>query len=822
MNRDRITAKTRVPNLEEAVEAACESIAPLWPLDSFIAVNPFHGWSTVPFGEATKKMQQLCGASLFMPPPYYRDAWDKGLIRAEHLDAAANEIDMHLAADEWLRQLDFPLPNPPPRPMLSDIRDSRRDLQHEPAWGEVIIRQISRYCAAWFDASSSDWRLHKNVGLYAGWKDAMRHEHGIALLMHDSTILTRSQQLPEDPRTLIEDILEELGLDTETARDLLTSVLLRTNGWASWCAYVRWQARLHGKDNRVIEELMAIRLAWEWLVDDGRRDSSSPWQRWQNAWMRPAPENQRAQVLHVWQRALELGYQTSLSEALCNNDPSPGRSSPAVQMAFCIDVRSEVIRRAIETTDAGIQTLGFAGFFGLPIAYQPLGTAARRPQLPGLFKPLYLVSDSAGNASEDKVLGAKIKARLSRRAQAAPFQKMPGSSFTLVETTGLGYAVKLLARTLPHVSFDKWKPTAMKRGRTPGSRLKPALKDTLALEQKADLVARILKAMSLSGDFAPLFVLVGHGSATTNNPHAAGLDCGACGGQTGDVNVRLLASLLNDGELREALRERGRHIPDGTLFVPALHNTTTDEISILDADDIPESQRARIATLQDALGDASHRARTERAHKLGLGNTAKSPRRLLKAMRKRTLDWSQTRPEWGLANNAAFIAAPRNRTLGIDLQGRGFLHDYDPTLDEDGEILESIMTGPMIVATWINMQYYASTVDNQRFGSGNKVLHNVVGGNIGVFEGNGGDLRTGLPLQSLHDGHQWVHTPQRLSIYLEAAVPDMERILAKHSLVRNLVDNDWVFLFRIDRKASVMERYYRGEWSLTNHATGPN
>lgn len=819
MNPDPVTRENRAASLEESIKSACESIAPLWPLDRFIAVNPFHGWSAVPFQQAAEKFGQLAGASLFMPAAYYREAWDNGTIQPSHLEAAADELDARLGADECRRELDPPASDPVTRPMLSDILDSHRDLQHEPAWSEVIIRQISRFCAAWFDGYSSDWRLHKHAGLYAGWKDAIRHEHGITLLMHDGNILKRSEQLPDDPRVLIGNLIEELGLKGETTRELLDAALLRINGWASWCAYLRWQARLHGKDNLLVEELLAVRLAWEYLLDDGRRDPSSSWQRWKNRWRHPAPENKRLQVLHVWQRALELRYQTRMGEALCRNEP-PRRHLPEAQMAFCIDVRSEVIRRAIETRDPGIQTLGFAGFFGLPIAYQPLGTAAQRPQLPGLFKPQYLVSESSGESLRDRTLRRRIGAQLSRRGQTGPFRKMPGSSFTLVEALGLGYVGTMLARTLPRASAGRRKSAGPRANRN--ARLRPVFSEALPLEQKADLVAGILKAMSLTADFAPLVVLVGHGSTTTNNPHAAGLDCGACGGQTGEVNVRLLAGLLNDRRLREALQERNLQIPDGTCFLPALHNTTTDEITILDPGDVPKTHHDKVAKLRGALEDAAHRARAERADKLGLGRLRDQPGRLLKAMRKRSLDWSQTRPEWGLADNAAFVAAPRNRTLGLDLHGRAFLHDYDPALDKGGEILESIMTGPVIVASWINLQYYASTVDNRRFGSGNKVLHNVVGGSIGVFEGNGGDLRTGLPMQSLHDGRQWIHTPQRLSIYLEAAAKDMERILDKHSVVRDLVDNDWVFLFRIDREKNVIERYHRGKWSFTNRATVPN
>ncbi|WP_252371837.1 putative inorganic carbon transporter subunit DabA, partial [Pseudoalteromonas sp. S558] len=78
------------------------------------------------------------------------------------------------------------------------------------------------------------------------------------------------------------------------------------------------------------------------------------------------------------------------------------------------------------------------------------------------------------------------------------------------------------------------------------------------------------------------------------------------------------------------------------------------------------------------------------------------------AYHQRARDWSQVRPEWGLANNAAFIVAPRAWTRSINLQGRCFLHDYDWESDGDFSILELIMTAPMIFTHWINSQYNAS------------------------------------------------------------------------------------------------------------------
>jgi uncharacterized protein YbcC (UPF0753/DUF2309 family) len=142
--------------------------------------------------------------------------------------------------------------------------------------------------------------------------------------------------------------------------------------------------------------------------------------------------------------------------------------------------------------------------------------------------------------------------------------------------------------------------------------------------------------------------------------------------------------------------------------------------------------------------------------------------------------------------------APRSRTRGVNLEGRCFLHDYDSDSDPEGTLLELIMTAPMVVTNWINMQYYASTVDNRRFGSGNKTLHNVTGGRLGVFEGNGGDLRIGLPWQSVHDGERRRHQPLRLTVAIQAPRHAIEAVIAKHANVRELVENRWLYLVRLD------------------------
>ncbi len=120
----------------------------------------------------------------------------------------------------------------------------------------------------------------------------------------------------------------------------------------------------------------------------------------------------------------------------------------------------------------------------------------------------------------------------------------------------------------------------------------------------------------------------------------------------------------------------------------------------------------------------------------------------------------------------------------------------------------------MIVANWINMQYYASTVDNRHFGSGSKAIHNVLG-NFGILSGNSGDLQTGLPHQSLHDGDKFRHKPQRLLVLICAPRASIERVYEKHELVANLVNNQWLSIVAKEEQG-YFKLCPKGNWQAVN------
>ena len=847
------------------VQAACQRIAPTWPLDRFIAVNPYWGFVDRPIGDAAAVLGTLAGTRLTMPREWFAACLGEGALTAEDVHAAwASENQGLPGADpalpaQTLAALASPSPALPRLRLVTDLCDAGPAPRAGMGWSEIVTHQVSQHCAAYFDEDQSGWRIDARAGLYASWREQVKRDRGLPwprAAANAADAAPRADELPTDPAALMASALDALGIGEAGRTAYLSAVLAAIGGWAAWCGYARWQARLEGADDASIEQLLAIRLGWEWLLLDaaraacaagagagaGARDAAAQaalgeWAAsWHHADAAAAALATEQRVDWLAQAALEHAYQRRLIEGLkraatpitAKTTGQRAEEAVAVQAVFCIDVRSEVFRRALEASSAQVRTCGFAGFFGLLIAYQPLGSELVRPQLPGLLAPALRATDAevAGGVGSTGSVGpvggvplgtaliAHRRAALARQQRWAQFRHAPASAFSFVETLGLRYGATLIADSLPRTTTPaRWEDEGLPADGA--ARIRPCLPDAEVDPQAtAAMLHGVLNAMGLVRDFAPLLLLVGHGSQSANNPHAAGLDCGACGGQTGEVNARVLADALNRPAVRQGLRALGVDLPDSTHVLPALHNTTTDQVLLYDTQAVPPALRGALSVLQGWLAEAACRARAERAPGLGLAALAGDAPALERALCERANDWAQVRPEWGLADNAAFIVAPRARTRHLDLRGRCFLHDYDHALDPTLAVLTLIMTAPMVVTNWINLQYHASTVDNVRYGSGDKVLHNVVGGRLGVFEGNGGDLRIGLPMQSLHDGQVLRHTPLRLSVFIEAPRASLEQVISAHTVVQHLLHGGWLHLLRIEPGSDAVERWRPQGWQV--------
>jgi uncharacterized protein YbcC (UPF0753/DUF2309 family) len=593
---------------------------------------------------------------------------------------------------------------------------------------------------------------------------------------------------PDDAGAALAESVTRLGLGEAALESYFHRLLMTLGGWAQVARYRLWQAELGGRTDGAVTDLLAIRIAWEAALLRQYGAALEPqWQSATAAHAEPAAATADDVVDAILQEAAERTAQRRLHALLAAKPSAPeAPDRPSLQMAFCIDVRSEVFRRALESVDPGIRTLGFAGFFGLRLGHRRFASDVVEDRLPVLLTPTLLTcSGTSTPAAKDADLSARIAAR-AKRAWGR-FKLAAISSFAFVEAAGPLYVGKLLSDGL-----------ALKRHPAPNDPA-PRLAEGLDDATRVSMASSVLKAMSLTDGFARLVLLAGHGANTVNNPHASALHCGACGGYSGEVNARLLAALLNDMHVRTGLRAQGIAIPHDTLFLGALHDTTTDAVTIY-ADDHPSAAHANdLGQAGRWLKSAGLVARAERA--LRLPRAAHD-----RDIPRRARDWAELRPEWGLAGCQAFIAAPRARTTGHDLAGRAFLHDYDWRRDQGFNVLELILTAPVVVASWISLQYYGSSVAPQTFGAGNKLLHNVTGG-IGVVEGNGGLLRVGLPWQSVHDGEALMHEPLRLSVLIEAPREAITEILARHPDVRALFDNRWLHLFTLDDLGHMAWRY---------------
>lgn len=782
-------APTLASKLLLAAEAAARAIPPAFPLDATVAVNPFLGQTHEDLAQASARLARVAGIALTQPRAELAAKVVAGEITDDDLAAAliASPSPVKPRDLAWLKaRMNNPAPALEPLPTVAELAAQATGTD----WPAVIARSFGLWAASYFDRGQALWTPRPGAGAFAAWREWATHD----LTPEIAGLTGFCAHVATAPDTADRAVLraaERLGLTGEAAQTAFHRLLVDLGGWPMHARWLLWQAELKGGTDATLTDLLAIRLVWEEALLALSPAIAADWQATVAAHAAPVLPSADQALDAILQDAAERAHQRMLANVLSGPAARSGR--PALQAAFCIDVRSEVLRRALEGQGDAIETIGFAGFFGLPVAHRPAGTEELQAHLPALLNPA-LISTSHG--SEAQETETRIKAR-AKRAWGR-FRQAAVSSFAFVEAAGPAYGGKLVRDALGLGG----------EGMAPGPM--PQIEGGLSADAKAQTAAAVLRAMSLTEGHARLVLLIGHGAQVTNNPHESAYHCGACCGQTGEVSSRLLAALLNDSETRAGLPALGLTLPEDTLFVAGLHDTVTDQVTLYRDRPAPDHS-ADLKQAEAWLASAGKLARAERALRLP-GATGET-------LARRAADWAEVRPEWGLAGCAAFIAAPRSATAGRDLQGRAFLHSYDWQADKGFGTLELILTAPVVVASWISLQYYGSSVAPKLFGGGNKLIHNVVGG-IGVVEGNGGLLRPGLPIQTVHDGETQVHDPLRLSVMVEAPVEAMTDILRRHNGVRQLFDNGWLHLFAL-KDGIVSARYRRDlSWETGRTVTG--
>jgi len=769
-------------SLNDCVEEASSIIGKTWPIYGFVTSNPLSGYEGLDFENAIQEAKKYIGGSALPTSSMFRQAWEHGEFDKDILQEMLIRADLFQHPEHYLKEMDS-------AKVMSLINSTHQ-----------LDRIVTKWLCAFMDEGMAEWEMPGRAkGFYSAWRELAIYDKGIGI--------TSISEIPETANDALVSVLENYSPIEQL--DIFKYHIAALPGWTGYIKYrmtenSAWQQQCP----ITLEDYLAVRLfiakqIHAWIVPENIADEQ---------------QSQFAEMRYLWLKAWEKSWQNKLADSLYKNSahtsaPSDEKKRPLVQLVFCIDTRSELIRRHIEAK-GDYETFGYAGFFGIATDYRDVVTGLTRKSCPPIVPSAYILTEKVA-----KEKGREFASYKRRKGNAQFFaylfqrlKNMLPSAFGYVEGAGVFYGYKLLWRTLfPARSADSRLqrmdghedtciPEIQPQGQVDSSA------HTISTDEKALIVK---SAFDLLGwkKFATLVIFAGHGSHSANNPFGSSLDCGACAASPGRHNARMLAELANQSAVRVVLEEQfDIYIPGGTFFIGAEHNTTTDEIFLFDAN-VPEYHRQLIDDFKSDLKEVQRSAIAERSD---------LKKNSLKEACVKAGSWAETRPEWGLAANASFIVAPRSLTKDINLESRCFLHSYNWETDEQGNFLESIMQGPMVVTQWINNHYYFSTVDNKTFGGGSKITHNVVG-KFGVVQGNGGDLKIGLPLQSVNVSDKIIfHQPLRLSVIIQAPLTRVEEILDRNHQLKSLIQNEWIYLMIMNPLMANQISCYQisGKWAL--------
>ncbi|ODT37669.1 MAG: hypothetical protein BGO45_13030 [Microbacterium sp. 71-36] len=787
------------------VTAAGRAISPHYALETFIARSPVAAYEHLAREDALRAIAREHGILLTPDERRFRELHVRGRISDDDLVAALRlrvpetRSPQSLTADGRITTIAEILlhdlhVSPPATPSGSSMPTPARLI--DPAVHARVDDLTGRWMAAVLGTPAWSSPVRRD-GMWAAWR---------RLAALDPTLPRRVRAgirtSADDPADAIDAALVRWGVDDAGAEAFLRAHVLAQPGWAA-------VLRTAGEDVD-LTSLLAVRVTLERLLLPAEAVVPPP----------PAPAREEDARLAAVARALDIDPSAAATRALLHRvlslvdavdrlaiweeayeravvaelapptapvlrEVAPSAARPLAQAVFCIDPRSEGLRRHLEAAGE-VETLGFAGFFAVPLSFRPADGSPEIASCPVLLTPRVAVTESSVDRAAIARWRGRREAALERSATVQALEKSTVAPYAFAETAGWVFGAATVARTFAPRGWGLLRARA--RAVAPPTHVDADV--VFRLEERVLYAETALRMMGLVDGFARIVLLCGHGASVANNPFASSLQCGACGGHEGEPNARAAAMIFNDPATRAALVARGIRIPDDTLFIAAQHDTVTDEVTVLEPWRIPATHESAMWELARVLDAARQGNVRERAAELP---GAVDPALAVADTARRSVDWAEAYPEWGLAGNAVFIVGPRSITRGRDLGRRAFLHSYDAAADPDGAGLETILTAPMIVAQWINAQYAASTVAPDRFGAGPKPLHNVVGA-VGVLSGFGGDVRLGLPWQSVGVGRDARHEPVRLQVFVQAPLARINEIVQSSEVVRNLVVNRWITL----------------------------
>jgi uncharacterized protein YbcC (UPF0753/DUF2309 family) len=836
-------------NIHDLVKNASNVIAPLGPINTFAARHPWEGLEEQTFEEVARRLNDTCDVNIYPDQVMAKTAWKRGEIDKDFLEKSlyhwlhSQNLEIPFdAAEEFCKnalmgeETDF---NQSAAPEVKSLakklnryktvitkKHSVQTFSQQLKLEHDLNRHIIKWCKLYLDESQAVWSMpNREKGFYQAWRELVSFDPAL-----NKEVRKQLQVFPKESDQALKSALFALNIPSSEIQEYLEAHLLSLPGWAGM---MLWRSQRSAQKHSLVLDYLAVRLSMEYViikpylpVPENKSDKVSleqlilKWASWGKLpikqWPNLTVTEQKARLTlayrfdwilrnRLWLEAWEKTYENRLKDRIQtkqqHREAIPLKASLA-QFVFCIDVRSEPFRYQLENAGP-FETFGTAGFFGLPIEACELGSEHGHDSLPVMFKPKHIIKETTLE-HDYRQYEQRKQAFVSLGLAFNTLKHNLLTSLVLPEISGPWLSLRTLARSFVPRSFgssfrkmtETWlqKPLtklALDHTYTAASGLAVGFTE----KEKVDYCLQALKTMGLTDHFSPLVVICGHGSHSTNNPYKSSLDCGACGGASSAYNARVLATLCNLPGVRRKLANEGISIPEETVFAAAEHITTLDELRWVYVPELSKSAKEAYNRINDVLPEISVTANAERTKNLSNHRPfLKNPKKAVQLMAE---DWSEIRPEWGLARNAAFIIGERRLTQECDLEGRVFLQNYSWRKDKSGTLLSNIINGPATVAQWINLQYYASTVAPHYYGSGSKATQTVSAG-LGVMQGNASDLLPGLPWQSVMQSDQEAyHAPLRLLVVIQAPKEHVKRLLDTVPAFQQKVKNGWIRLASI-------------------------
>jgi hypothetical protein len=794
-------SQNSIDNFKFDLDAAIENIAH-WlptqgPIKDFIHHNTLHAVQHYPFHEGVAVAAKIFGARSYLPLEDYQKLYTQGRINSDVIDWAIAHSGCAKQKHEKLRETLFEQDDTGHYPPVSLANHGIRNAwltQLEVNMNALAHPILFRLLGNFLDQGISRWCLPKNGEHF--WDCVLRLTQNSLLPLYPLNEPGVDELLSETPDNVIQACLKRIVGDEQLYEQYLLELLLAHPGWAGMVHIIEQNPRsLLARREISLKQMLAVELIIELAFLYKKKGNHFP-----NVAAMPHKDNTpllkngtvKPKIplhLKVWHEAMEWSLHKELLAALKSNIPhSATKPQAEAQALFCIDDRECSLRRYLEEINPAIETFGAAGFFGIDFFYQGLDDAYPVAQCPNIIVPKHLIKESANKPKPDN----KSKNDKLTNMHFTAHSMFRGWLYT--QTLGIGYAVRMAwnvfrpgsklpeIRTLSEVDSH----SHLHLHRESDEPTEDGYLLGFSFTEMADRVGGLLNNIGLTKKFAPLVVIVAHGSSSVNNPHFAAYDCGACSGKPGAPNARAFAWMANNESVRAILSERSIEIPDTTRFIAALHNTSRDEVTYFDPHLLEQHPVPGLHTFQHTMKKALQRNARERCRWFELGPQSHSNEEAHEHVVERASSIFEPRPEYNHSNNLYAIVGRRELTRGLFLDRRAFLHSYDPATDTQGDIMARILSAVIPVCGGINLEYLFSRIDNSVYGAGTKLPHNVIG-LLGVANGVEGDLRTGLPSQMIE-----VHEPARLLIVVDQTRDILDKTIAKLGPLKEWLDNEWV------------------------------